>query len=115
MKLSEEEKKIILDKRKEKEDSLPKKIGFLKEDIFSIKDGSSDFEYPNWILSRSEKEECIAKFISEFELAVPAGSQFNCYVDSAQEQWYDSVNYGIEGMPAIWAKKYLINIKDVKK
>jgi len=43
---------------------------------------------------------------------VPAGTKFDCYIDDGHERWYDTV-YGIEGMDANWARKYLRDIRPV--
>lgn len=114
MKLSEEEKKVILEMRKKKEDDKPKKIGFLKEDLFTISPNEDAHIFSNWILSREEKQKEIDEFINNFQLACPAGTKFVCFIDDGNESWFDDINYGIENMDNDWANKYLKDIKFIK-
>lgn len=113
MKLTKEEEKLILKKRKEVDRNLPKKIGFLKHDLYSFDEPSYD-NY--WILDKKEKDLIVKDFLTHFELVVPAGSKFVCFInEDDKEQWFDDICYGIEGMPADWAKKNLKGIKRIPK
>ena len=111
--LTKEEERLILKKRKEADKYLPKKIGFLKHDLYSFDEPSYD---NNWIVDEKEKTLMVKDFLTHFELAVPAGSKFVCFInEDDREQWFDDVCYGIEGMPVEWAKKHLKNIERIKK
>lgn len=118
MRLSPEEKRLIEDLRKKKkaeaDANTPKMMAYAKENIHSIntnllkelKDGMY-----GWYLSKSDIESLNEEM---FSMEVPAGTEFVCYLESGEESWYDTV-YGIEGMDAEWARKYLRDIQPYKK
>lgn len=112
MKLTEEEKELIIKHRKKEEAKKPKKIGFLKEDLYKVE----DLEYYIYerFFSTSEKEQLIEHFKSNIKLVLSKGSKFVCYIRNDQEQWFDDHNCGIEYMSEEWAAKYL-NIQGLKK
>lgn len=112
MKLSAEEKALVEKLRKEKEDRLPKMVGYAKEDLYQV----NAYESENWFASASEREEMIADFSENYiEISAPAGSQFDCYIENGQEAWYDEADGLFAGMDAEWARKYLRDISPVKK
>ena len=114
MKLTEEEKQIILEKRKKEEEKKAKKIGYLKENLYYC-ENSVDLDFYDLFITEAIKEEIIQKITKQFELAVPKGTEFVCFIDESKEElWYDNINYGIVDMSANWAKKHLINIKKMK-
>ena len=120
MELTKEEEALILQNRKAEEDKLPKLEGFLKEDLYVVDAFSYDvgtyFKLRTDSYSQSEMMEEIERFRKEaFRLALLAGTRFVCFLNKCKEEWYDDVNYGIEGVDADWAKKYLRDIRHIKK
>ena len=112
--LSDKEKELILQLRAKEEADKPKKIGFLKEDLYVSHERK--YEISNWYFNPDEFAAEIETFKNMFELAVPAGTQFDCFIlENGSESWYDNSSYGIENMDAKWARKYLINIKNLSK
>lgn len=113
MKLTEEEKQLIIKKRQKEEDQKAKKIGYLKHDLFILNDWNPE-EDLDLLFDEKAKSKIILKFQKAFELVAHKGAQFDCYIDEYnQEQWYDQ-EYGIEGVSSEWAKKHLTKIKNVK-
>lgn len=114
MKLTEEEKEIILAKRKEEEKLKPKKTAIAKANIYTRKD--IDFPVDSWFFNTTEKDDCIKEFADTFELAIEKGDSFSCFLEEdGEESWYDNIGYGFENMSSEWAKKYLENIRPIKK
>ena len=114
MRLTEEEKKLILDKREAEESKLLKKTGVLKEDLFIFEgDVKNDFN-GRWLFSLREKESLMRKIEDRFTHSLSAGSIFDCYIDNGIEFWFDR-EYGLENLSADWAKDHLKDIKPVGK
>lgn len=110
--LTNEEKMLIQELRQKKEDDLPKMVGFAKEDLYQV----NNFDPPNWFVSASEKKGMLEDFNTNYiELSVSAGNQFDCFIENECEAWYDTESGLFAGMDAGWARKYLKNIKLVKK
>lgn len=123
MKLTKAEQELILKKRKEEEESKPKLMGFLKESLydFPTENGDSELCYyehnPSnfWLVNEELKEKWIKTFQASFNIVLPAGTKFVCYIQDGEELWFDDINYGIEEMDDKWAKIYLENIQQFKK
>lgn len=114
MKLTEEEKRLVLEKRKKEEIKLTKKIGYLKEDLyhFSLDDLQLELYY---LVTQEQKEDIIKYFSNNFELVAKKGDPFDCYIEEdGRESWYDR-EWGIGGMSAEWANNFLENISNVPK
>lgn len=112
MKLSEKEKRVILESRKKEADKLPKMIGYTKEDLYQV----NDYKREYWFVSASERKEIIDDFVNNYiELSVSAGTQFDCFIEDGKEAWYDTESGLFSNMSAEWAKKYLCNINLCKK
>lgn len=118
MRLSKEEKEIIekyrANKRTEEERNAPKLVGYSKQDLYGISTATLKEVidgFHGWYLSKKEVDQIINK---SFDLIVPAGTEFVCYLKNGIESWYDTV-YGIEDMNSDWAKEYLKGIKPYKK
>lgn len=112
MKLTLEEKQFILNKRKQDDLNKPKKIGYLKHDLFILKESVN--RYSGALLTKLEKDEIIKNFISGFELVSKAGAEYDGFVNEyGDERWYDR-EYGINGLNDTWAEDNLINIKNIK-
>jgi hypothetical protein len=121
MKLTEEEKQIILEKRKQENWDRPKIQGFLRHDLTENPFyGSSNFGKhfpPEYYITKEEFLDGIEKIKKEFDddLTISKGSRFVCYIDEdGTEEWYDGVNFGIEGMGEEWSKKHLENIRKIR-
>lgn len=116
--LSEEEVRLIMDKRQKEEAAKPKFTGKLKCDLYMnhCLDSCGRYtRYVPWICSIEERDEIVAGFTDSFEKVLSAGAIFDCYIESnGVESWYDR-DYGIENMGKEWAREYLINIKRVRK
>jgi len=122
MKLRKEEKELILKKRQEEESQKPKKEGLLKHDLYYF-----SFRYPKvefsvddivseegWWLTKETMLSIVEQIKDELlETFVKKGTHFDCYIDNGEEEWYDSEGIGIEGYTSDWAKKNLIDIKDI--
>jgi len=114
MKLTEEEKQIILKKREKEDRNKPKKTGVAKTNIYTRID--IDFPIDSWFFNTTEKDDCIKKFADTFELAIKKGNSFSCFIDEdGEESWFDDIGYGFEQMNSEWAAKYLDNIRSIKK
>lgn len=115
MKLTKEEKALILERRKQaeiKEQEKAKyasKIGYLKENLYAIHVDRHDIE-ENWLNTEAEKDEFLKRCV---RLICKPGDVFDCYIDNGKENWYDR-EYGLEGLSAEWAQEHLTNIQDVK-
>lgn len=116
MKLTKEEKQLILDKREKEGYYKPQKVGFLKEDLWYLRQSS-----PEWssfvrlsICSVSEKEAILQELNKCFEFLLPVGTKFYCYVDKNVEHWQGPGSDDVfESMTSAWAKRYLINIENI--
>ena len=120
MKLTKKEKELILKKRAEEEALKPKKVGYLKEDLYSYENDEgcnlkfyADCESGFWLCNKEQKNKWIEEFSKHFEIALKKGSKFVCYIDDDEDRWYDDHNYGVESMDAEWAQKFLENIENI--
>jgi hypothetical protein len=111
MRLTKAEKELVLEKRRQEEEQKPKKFGFLKEDLYVFDKELDVMEEYGWIFSKTKKNEIMKDFSNRFSLALKSGTEFTCYIDDNQEQWYDCDNYGIECQDKEWAEEYLIDIQ----
>lgn len=128
MKLTEEEREIILAKRREEENNKPKKVGFLKHDLFFIKSYHTERlfrftitrfiqESKGWWFEKRTIQDVIKEIEKEmFELKAPAGTKFVCYIDidNDEEIWFDDNGIGLEEMDSDWAAQHLENIQPYK-
>lgn len=120
MKLTLEEKELILKKRKEEDDEKPKKVGYLKEDLYSYANDRdcdlhfcSDLSMDFWLATEQQKENFIKEFVEHFKRVLKKGDKFVCFIVNGKEEWYDDVNYDVECMNKEWAETYLENIKSI--
>lgn len=112
--LSPKELRELADK-KEAENKVAK-VGYLKCDLYNFNSDASwngicfkkstDF----WLYTEKTKDKIIKEFIDRFSMVLPKGAKFVCFVIDGEDQWFDDVNYGVEGMDAKWAEKWLENI-----
>lgn len=115
MKLSKEEKELVIKLRAEKASEKPFKIAYAKHDLYIFHSHDMNYEISGWLFSPEEKNEEIANFISEFELVVNKGVKFECYLgDDGIPSWYDT-EYGLEYLSEDWAEKNLEKFKLIKK
>jgi hypothetical protein len=126
MKLTKEEEEIILAKRQEEEENdKPKKVGFLKHDLFFLNSRYPEVRFTierfieeakgYWLEKRTIED--ILKNIEKeiYELKAPAGTKFVCYIDDGEEVWFDDNNIGLEEMDADWAAQHLEKIEDISR
>lgn len=118
--LSDDEKELILAKRKQEESNSPIKVGFLKHDltqnvllgdIFSI-DDLGGLECADYITTGTF-EKAISKLKNEFYFSrwrLPRETLFACYKERGAEIWYDDAGFGLEEYSE-WADEHLINIQ----
>ena len=124
MKLTPEETELILSKRKEADENTPKKVGFLKADLFYIESRYPEIRHNiqdivkncGWWCTKEVMLDIIERIKFELlsGLAAKAGTQFDCYIVDGEELWYDSEGIGIEEMDAAWAARNLKDIKELK-
>jgi len=121
MKLTKEEREVILKLRKEQDENSPKKRGYLVKDLYSYPCSDCDFtpifesSEPFWLCDKNQIDKWKQEFDENFKKVLKKGAEFVCYIINNEEHWYDDENYGVEDMNASWAKKYLSNIKDIEK
>jgi len=116
--LTPEEENLILEKRKQKEleegRDRPKKIGYLKHDLYfyiSRSRGRED-SYSD-IITQFEKDLLVRKFLENFNL-ISTNTKFECYfTDNGVEYWNEEDGW-IQEQSSDWAKENLINIQDIK-
>jgi len=114
LKLTPEEEWLILQRRKSEEAKKPKKIGFLKEDMYEFNPPPGKFGVWNFF-TFSETNSLIKEFKECFKKTLPAGSKFICYIENGKESWYDDENLGFVELSSDWARKHLENIRLYKK
>lgn len=114
MKLTEEEKELIIEKRKKEELNKPYKIGYLAHDLY-YRLGEDRHKFDNWLFTQSEYEAEILSFKDRFEL-IEKGTEFTGYLNAdGNEEWYDCGPGCIEVYGRDWADKHLERIKIVRK
>jgi hypothetical protein len=115
VKLTKEEKELIVERRKQAEAKeqekavYASKIGYLKEKLYTIHVDKYEIE-ERWLYTEVEKDNFLQRCV---RLICEPGDVFDCYIDNGKENWYDR-KYGLEGLSVEWAKEHLINIQDVK-
>ena len=114
LKLTPEEEWLILQRRKSEEAKKPKKIGFLKEDMYEFNPPPGKFGLWNFF-TFSETNSLIKEFKECFKKTLLAGSKFICYIENGKESWYDCDNFGYERLNSDWAKENLINVRPYRK
>jgi 5-methylcytosine-specific restriction endonuclease McrBC regulatory subunit McrC len=116
MKLTAEEKQLILEKRAEEESKKPKKHGVLKHDLYGLSIYSPELRIDirdiiegqmGYFVNRQSVDAIIEKVKGEIELSAPKGTKFDCYIDDGEELWYDAESIGIEEVDSEWAKLHL--------
>lgn len=127
MKLTEEEKELILKKREEEEAKLPKFKANLKHDLFCINAGRPEIRIHirdivndyGWYTPQEALDKISKKFNERMqELSRPIlkkGAEFVCYIENGFESWYDYEGWGVEERDSDWAKQNLENIRPYKK
>lgn len=123
MKLTKAEKELILKKRKEEELNTPKKMGFLREDLYIHDTGSMhhslDFEI-GWgeqsYFTQDSIIELVSRFQNGFKKVLPKGHKFICYInEDGEELWSDYDEGYIEEVDDEWAEANLENIQKFKE
>ena len=110
MKLTEEEKQIIIDKRKKEEEAKPKKTGILKHDLYHPTKMCFEGYDPNKTITYKLFLEIVENFKSTF-VKIPKGTEFNCYIEDDHELWHNAETGYIEYRNSNWAKENLEKIK----
>jgi len=122
MKLTAEEKELIVKKRAQEESQKPKKVGVLKHDLFYFSgrrptveiDVNDIVEKENWYFTKSSVEEIVNRCKKIFEeIQIPKGTICTCYIENGVESWFDDTG-NIESYDEDWAKDNLENIKSIK-
>ena len=124
MKLTKEEKELILQKRKQAESNKPKFTGVLKHDLYWVDECGPEITIDitkvivknGWFLTSENLKELTKLFekrIGKY-IKIEKGSLFDCYIENGKESWYDSVSFGIESEDSDWARKNLEDIKEIK-
>lgn len=110
MKLTDEEKAIILAKREKEEVNKPYKKGNLKHNMYYL----NDLEYEmdsEFVVTAEERIELINLFKENFNL-IKKGLGFTCYLnEEGQEEWCDNGPGCCVDYPKEWADEHLENIK----
>jgi hypothetical protein len=119
MKLTSEEKQLILEKRAQEEASKPKKHGVLKHDLYGLSIRSPELrinisdiveDQMGYFVTAQSIKAIFEKVKEEIEADTPdapKGTKFDCYIDDGEELWYDAEGIGIEEVDSEWAKKHL--------
>lgn len=125
MKITEEEKELILRKReKDLEDSIYRsaiskcdlyycsfdQMGCCGSGIMFVE----EFDYS--FVSKEDIEKALEKIKNIYDsyLVLKKGTKFVSYLENGVEEWYDDERFGIEGMENDWAEKYLTNFKQLR-
>jgi len=123
MKLTEEEKELILKKRAEKKAAEPIKSGVLRHDLFEVDSygGNIEIEIEQGdLLDRFltvEKIEEVAAICREQLFGgyrLPKGSRFFCYLKYGAEEWAGDSGYSGYRFDRCWAAEHLENIKEIE-
>jgi hypothetical protein len=124
MKLTEEEKQIILEKRKKENELKYPKTGILKHDVYGLPtNGYSQFAFDlrdiieeHGLFVPKEVVLGIVEKIKDELLStvILSGTKFESYMIDGKELWYDQ-NEDVCDMDSTWASKNLKNIKKLKK
>lgn len=126
MKLTQEEKELIIAKRKAEDETKPKKTGILRQSLFILSSPSPEITFnvqhiidkeKGWWISRDSILGIVEQIKDELmsEVVAPAGTKFVCYIVNGEELWYDDHNIDIEEMDSDWAQKHLTDIKPITK
>jgi len=122
MKLTEEEKQLILEKRRKENELKFKKTGILKHDVYSLPtNGYSQFAFDlsdiiqehGWFINREVVLDIVEQIKDQLlSTVIPSGTKFESYMIDGKELWYDQ-NEDVLDMDSNWASKNLINIKNL--
>jgi hypothetical protein len=124
MKLTSEEKELVLKHREQNALNKPQKVGYLKMDLFSY---DTDFgsggnglafyrESDNglWLCDKEVMKTWVRQFKEHFKLEIPKGIKFVCFIDKdGKESWFDDENYGMEDRSRGWAETFLEKIYEL--
>lgn len=109
MKLTKEEKQIILNHRKNEEQKEIKLMGISKEDLYILDSSFLDFSY--YILPKEQINAEMINFVAK-SILLPAGTKFVGRINlDGTEWWFDKEGLGAEWLQKEWAEKNLINIQ----
>jgi hypothetical protein len=124
MKLTEEEKQIILEKRKKENEIKYPKTGILKHDVYGLPtNGYSQFAFDLRNIIEEHglfvPKEVVLGIVEQIKdellsTVIPSGTKFECYRIDDKEFW-DDENEDVFDMDSNWASKNLKNIKKLKK
>jgi hypothetical protein len=126
MKLTEEEKQLILEKRRKENELNFKKTGILKHDVYGLPtNGYSQFAFDLRDIIEEHglfvPKEVVLGIVEQIkdellstEWLIPSGTKFESYMIDGKELWYDQ-NEDVCDMDSTWASKNLKNIKKLKK
>lgn len=122
MKLTEEEKELILKQRAKKKAAEPIKKGTLRHDLFRadsydtyIEVNVSEFELESFLTA--EKMEKVAALLREQLFGgdkIAKGTKFFCYLDNGKEKWVGDSGYSGYRFYGDWAAEHLEDIKEIK-
>lgn len=124
MKLTKEEKELILKKREEEDNNKPKFTGEAKHDLYYLKSGrpeiiidlSSVVRDHGWVFSKKILDKIIVSVNAQINQSLikvsDKADMFDCFIMGGDELWYDRKGY-IEESPETWARENLENIKPV--
>lgn len=125
MKLTKEEEKLILEKRKKEEEGRPKKEGFLKHDLIYFSSGYPEVkidiediieEEKGWYFTQEVVEKIMDRCRKKFTvdtIVIKRETQCQCFIDNGEEVWY-SDDGNIEQYSKEWAEKHLRDIREIK-
>lgn len=113
--LTIEEKALIKKHREEQDHDKPKKIGYLKENLYQFTDEMKNYPTDYRTYTKNEVDEFIQIFSNSFRHCLDKNSIFDCYIDNNIESWYDRVDGTVEGETQSWAMKNLIKIKSTQR
>ena len=124
MKLTEEEKQIILEKRKKENEIKYPKTGILKHDVYGLPtNGYSQFAFDLRDIIEEHglfvPKEVVLGIVEQIKdellsTVILSGTKFESYMIDGKELWYDQ-NEDVCDMDSTWASKNLKNIKKLKK
>lgn len=116
MRLTKEEKELILKRRAEEKTRTAEKIGYLKEDLYWLDvelmqhyiDQIINFPY----FTSSELDKMFSDIKQKTKCIAVKGAIFDCFIENGYESWYDR-EYELECLSKDFAENFLVNITKV--
>jgi len=115
--MSPDELRALAD-QKEQEHSI-RKTGFLKHDLYdySTRLGYGGLTYTHDVhvpVTPQERAAIIEEFSNTFDLILPRGTKFCCFICDGEEVWEDDLNWGLQIInDPSWVEKHLENVQEV--